>query len=112
MHGSTRPDHRALAEAVRRAVLEAPAATTPTLRQAVAERTAGGPPTEPPYDELARQIGDAAYRTTDAQVATVRTALGTEKAAFEVILAAGVGAGLLRWRLAMQALAEANDAPS
>ena len=112
MHGSTRPDHRALAEAVRRAVLEAPAATTPTLRHAVAERAAGGPPAEPPYDELARQIGDAAYRTTDAQVATVRTALGTEKAAFEVILAAAVGAGLLRWRLAMQALAEATDAPS
>lgn len=66
------------------------------------------PPAEPPYDELARQIGDAAYRTTDAQVATVRTALGSEKAAFEVILAAAVGAGLLRWRLAMQALAEAN----
>ncbi|HSC30592.1 MAG TPA: hypothetical protein VLD17_02625 [Gemmatimonadaceae bacterium] len=78
----------------------------------MAARAAGGPPTEPPYDELARQIGAAAHRTTDAQVATVRTALGSEKAAFEVTLAAAAGAGLLRWRLAMQALAEANDASS
>ena len=53
---------------------------------------------EAPYDDLARQIGEAAWRVTDAQVASVLAAAGSEKATFEVIAAAATGAGLPRWQ--------------
>ena len=62
--------------------------------------------------QLAHQIGEAACRTSDAQVASVLHAAGNEKAAFELIAAAAVGAGLLRWQQAMKALEEAGDAPA
>jgi hypothetical protein len=77
----------------------------------VAARSAGGPPIEAPYDDLARQIGEAACRTTDAQVANVVEATGSEKAAFELIAAAATGGGLLRWQQAIKALEETGDAP-
>jgi hypothetical protein len=109
---STRSDHSAFAETLRRRVLEGPGETAPGLRQRVATRAAGGPPIEAPYDELARQIGEAACRTTDAQVAKVLTAAGSEKATFELVAAATTGAGLLRWRLATKALDETGDAPA
>jgi hypothetical protein len=109
---STKPDHRALAEALRRRVLEGPGETRPGLRQASAERAAGGPAIEAPFDDLARQIGEAAYRVTDAQVSDVLTATGSEKATFEIVAAAALGAGLLRWQQAMKVLDEAIDAPA
>ena len=109
---SNRSDHHALAEAVRRRVLHGPGETDPALRQRVAARSAGGPSIEAPYDDLARQIGEAAVRTTDTQVANVLAAAGSEKAAFEVIAAAATGAGLLRWRQAIKALEEATNAPA
>jgi hypothetical protein len=112
MKTSIRRDHRVLAEAVQRRVLEEAGETNPVLRRAVAARASGGQPAPPPYDELARQIGEAAYRTTDEQVANVLRATGSEKAAFEVIVAAAVGAGLFRWRRALEVLDEATDAPS
>jgi hypothetical protein len=65
------PDHRALAGAVQRRVLDGPGETGAALRRGMAERAAGGPPLEAPYDDLARQIGQAAYKVTDAQVARV-----------------------------------------
>jgi hypothetical protein len=65
---------------------------------------------EAPYDDLARQVGEAAFRTTDTQVANVLAATGSEKAAFELIAAAATGAGLLRWQRATKALEEATDA--
>lgn len=37
-------------------------------------------------------------------------AAGREKAAFEIVAAAAMGAGLMRWRLAVKALDEASDA--
>jgi hypothetical protein len=107
---ATKPDHRALAEALRRRVLEGPGETRPGLRQASAERAAGGPAIEAPFDDLARQIGEAAYRVTDAQVSDVLTATGSEKATFEIVAAAALGAGLLRWQQAMKVLDEAIDA--
>lgn len=73
-------------------------------------RAAGGPAIEAPYDALAKQIGDAAYRVTDAQVASVLAAVGSEKAAFEIIAAAAVGAGLQRWDIGAKVLGEAIDA--
>jgi hypothetical protein len=112
MKTTNRPDHHVLAEALRRRVLEGPGDTPPGLRQAVAGSATGGPPAEPPYDALVRQIGESAYRTTDAQVTDVVKAAGSEKAAFEIIFAAAVGAGLLRWQQAIRAMEEETDAPA
>ncbi|WP_207229216.1 hypothetical protein [Ktedonosporobacter rubrisoli] len=93
------PDHRVLADAMRQRILFGPGKTDASLRQAMAERAIGGPPISPPYDELARQIGEAAYKVTDEQVAKAVEEAGSEKAAFELIVAAALGAGLQRfWR--------------
>ena len=109
---SSPPDHSLLAETLRLRVLEGPGETDPALRQRMAARASGVPAIDKPYDDLARQIGEDAYRTTGAQVASVRTATGSEKAAFELIAAAATGAGLLRWQRAIEALEQAGDAPA
>ena len=109
---TSRPDHRALAEALRRRVLDGPGKTERTVRRAIAERAAGNPVIEVPFDDLARQIGESAAGVTDEQVASVLRATGSEKAAFEVIAAAALGAGLLRWRQGIKALDEVTDAPA
>jgi uncharacterized peroxidase-related enzyme len=103
------PDHRALADAVRRRALEGPAETGTALRQAIAERAAGSPPLQAPYDDLARQIGQAADKVTDEQVASVVERAGSERAAFELIVACAIGAGLHRWRHGLAALDEAVE---
>jgi hypothetical protein len=100
-------DHAKLVSALKHATLEAPALTSP---QGAAQRAASGPAIDAPYDALARQIGEAAYRVTDSQVASVLIAAGTEKAAFEIVAAAAVGAGLQRWDIGTKALREAIDA--
>ena len=107
-----RPDHHALAEALRRRVLEEPAETDPGLRRAVAASAAGGPAAPVPYEALARQIGGAACNVTDDHVARIVRAAGSEKAAFELIVTAAVGAGLLRWDRALKAVKEARGAPA
>jgi hypothetical protein len=112
MNASNRPDHRTFAEILRRRVLEGPGETRPQVRQAVALRAAGGPPSGSAFDELARQVGEAAHRVTDAQVESVLRATGSEKATFEIIVAAALGAGLSRWQSAMKALDEATNAAS
>jgi hypothetical protein len=101
-------EHDQFAETLRRRVLEGPGETDPSLRRSVAARAAGGPLIKAPYDDLARQIGEAAYRTTDAQVAAVRAAAGSEKAAFELVAVAAVGAGMSRWQQALRALEQAD----
>jgi hypothetical protein len=98
------------AQAVRTAVASDAGVTEASLRAAVAARAAGGPPADEPYDDLARQIGDASYRVTDAQVEAVRRAAGSDKAAFEIVMSACVGAGLTRWDAAARAIEEATDA--
>src|ERR1700722_6791276 len=100
----SRSDYRAFAQALRSRVLEGPGETNRVVRQAAAERAAGGPAMAAPYDDLARQIGESAGGVTDEQVAGVARATGREKAAFEVIVAAAVGAGFLRWRHGIKAL--------
>jgi hypothetical protein len=111
MKVSAGPDHRALAEALRRRVLSGPGDTSPGLRQASARRAAGGPAIEAPFDELARQIGEAAHRVTVAQISAVLTTTGgSERATFEIIVAAALGAGLSRWEQAMKLLDEATHA--
>jgi|Tabmets5t2r1_1033131.scaffolds.fasta_scaffold00185_6 uncharacterized peroxidase-related enzyme len=103
------PNHRALADAVQWRVLESPGETGAALRHAMAQRAAGGRPLEAPYDDLARQIGQAAYRVTDEQVASVVERARGERAAFELIVASALGAGLHRWRRGLKALEEAAD---
>ncbi|MFW6775418.1 hypothetical protein ACOACO_14115 [Nocardioides sp. CPCC 205120] len=100
------------AAALRAAAIGDGAETDATLRDSVLERAAGGAPVAEPYDTLARQIGEAAYRVTDAHVAAVREAAGSDKAAFEVIMSACVGAGLVRWDAAARVIEEAIDAAS
>lgn len=107
---ASRSDHHTFAEALRRRVLEGPGESNAILRQRIAARSAGGPSIEAPYDDLARQIGEAAFRTTDTQVANALAAAGSEKAAFELIAAAAMGAGLFRWQQAIKALEETTDA--
>jgi hypothetical protein len=103
-------EHAKLVSSLRHAALEAPALTSPQLRQGAAQRAASSQAIDAPYDALAKQIGEAAYRVTDAQVAAVLTAAGSEKAAFEIVAAAAVGAGLQRWEIGTKALREAIDA--
>jgi hypothetical protein len=105
------PDHRALAEALRKRVLEGPGITDIALRQAMAKRaTSGLTIPEAAYDDLARQIGQAAYKVTDEQVKEVVEKTGDEKAAFELIVAAAVGAGLYRWQKGLDILKDATGA--
>jgi hypothetical protein len=110
MSAQRHADHTALAQALRARVIDGPGESDRALRQAAAERAAGGPAMAEPYDALARDIGEAAYRVTDAQISSVLQAAGSEKAAFEIIAASAAGAALLRWRQAIKALSEAKDA--
>jgi hypothetical protein len=107
----SRTDHHSFAETLKRRVFDGPGESDPALRHRVAARAAGGPQIEAPFDDLAKQIGEAACRTTDVQVANVVTAARSEKAAFELIVVAATGAGLLRWQQAITALEE-TDAPA
>ena len=101
------PDHRALAEAVRQRALEGPGKTGAHLRQAMAERAGEGRPLEAPYDDLARQIGEGAYKVTDEHVAKIVEAAGSERAAYELIVVSALGAGLHRWQQGLKILEEA-----
>ncbi len=112
MAKSAQSDYLALADALGRRVLEGPGETPPALREAVAQRAAGGRPIAGACDDLARQIGESACRVTDAQVANVLSEMKSEKATFEIVIAASVGAGLRRWRQAIRALEAATDATS
>ncbi len=105
------PDHRALAEVLCKRVLEGPGITDIVLRQAIAKRATGGPSTgEATYDDLALQIGHAAYKVTDEQVKKVVEKTGNEKAAFELIVAAAVGAGFYHWHKGLGIMEEATGA--
>lgn len=100
------------AAALRAAATGSGGETEAALRAAVLARAAGGAPAAEPYDDLTRQIGEAAYRVTDAQVAAVRASTGSDKAAFEIVMSACIGAGLTRWDAAVRAMEEAVDAAS
>jgi uncharacterized peroxidase-related enzyme len=105
-----RPDHRALAKELHKCIFEGPGLTVVQLRQAIAERVTGGPAlSEPAYDNLALQIGEGSYRVTDEQVEKVVKKAGSEKAAFELITAAAVGAGLYRWKIGINLLRGVQD---
>jgi hypothetical protein len=112
MSTGTDDSHRRRAETLRTAMAGDTAITERALRTAVAARAAGGPPIAEPYDDLARQIGEASYRVTDAEVDAVRQATGSDMAAFEIVMSACIGAGLARWDAAARVIAEAADASS
>lgn len=104
--------HRDHAEALRAAVAADTGVTEPSLRATTSARAAGGPPVDEPYDNLARQIGAASYQVTDAEVDAVRQAVGSDQAAFEIVMSACVGAGLTRWDAAVRAIEDATNAPT
>ena len=81
-----------------------------TRRRAAAERASGGQAIAASYDDLVRQIGELSHRVTSSQVERLVSEVGSEKGAFEVIVAAAMGAGLLRWRSAIKVLDEVTDA--
>jgi alkylhydroperoxidase family enzyme len=96
-----------LAENQRRAILDSPGVTEPSLRRAVAARSAalGGGPAVPgnltgEIPERLRAYVDAialhAYRITDEDVAALRRAGWSEDVIFEISVSAAVGAGLAR----------------
>jgi uncharacterized peroxidase-related enzyme len=103
------PDHRAFADKLRERIFEGPGVTSTIIRQKMGKRAAGGPTIEQPFDELALNIGQAADKVTDEQVVNVVKAAGSEKAAFELITAAAVSAGLYRWQVGLKILKEALD---
>ncbi|MFD2420339.1 hypothetical protein [Amycolatopsis pigmentata] len=110
MSTDTGAPHHDHAEALRAAVAGDTGVTAASLRTATSARAAGGAPIAEPYDNLARQIGEASYRVTDAEVDAVRHATGSDKAAFEIVMSACIGAGLARWDAAARAIEEATDA--
>lgn len=94
-----RPDHKAMARELQRTVFEGPGLTDTSLRQAIGSRATGGPALSvPAYDRLALEIGASSYKITDEQVKEVVSIAGNEKAAFELITAAAVATGLVRWQ--------------
>src|SRR3569833_2611030 len=100
------PDHRARARRLEQRVFDEPADTSIELRRQMAARAAGGITFSSPFDELARDVGEASYRVTDAEVAAVRSATGSDRAAFELVAAAAVGAALKRWKAGISAIDE------
>ena len=103
-----KPDHRARAKRLEERVFDQPADTSIELRRQMGARAAGGGPSAAPYDELARDVGEASYRVTDAQVAAVRAATGSDRTAFELVAAAAIGAALKRWKAGIAAIDEAG----
>ncbi|MEO7015861.1 MAG: hypothetical protein ABI067_04880 [Leifsonia sp.] len=81
-----------------------------TLRLAILARGSGGSAVPEPFDTLANQIAEDAFRVTDAQVQAVLLETGSEKDTFEVVLIAAIGAGLRRWDAAQKAIMEADHA--
>lgn len=97
-------NHHALAEALRERVLDGYGESSVANRRNAAAVAAGRTVGPGPYTLLAKQIGEAAYRVTDVQVADVVAAAGSQKAAFEIIAAAATGAGIMRWQRAIATL--------
>jgi hypothetical protein len=102
--------HRQLANALRQRTLEGPGQTAPADRQRAASVAAGRLTADDALGYLAKQIGEAAYRVTDEQIASVRAITGSQKATFEIVAAAALGAGLARWEAAVGILRETTDA--
>lgn len=101
--------HQDLAAALRARVLE-----SGSLRGELREDALDGDGANAaaPYSALIVQVREESSRVTDAQVDAVRLAVGSEKEAFELVLAAAIGGGLERWEVAVNVIREAGDATS
>jgi hypothetical protein len=104
-------DHRQMAQRLEQRAFAEPADTDAALRRAAGARAVGGAAIDPAYDMLVRQIGEASYKVTDAQVTAAVRAAGSERAAFEIVAAACVGTALKRWSAGLSAIEEAANAP-
>lgn len=100
--------HETSAEALRRRVLDS--GSIGRELRAGALNAGGGRETDlpEPYAALAEQVAGDSYRVTDSAVHALRTAAGSDRAAFEVILSASIGAGLRRWDRAVSVIEEAS----
>ncbi len=112
LHGH--PDQRALAEVLRKRVLEGPGITDVALRQGMAKRATGGPAVAEPWRMTIIWPGNhwpgSLSVVTDEQVKKAVQKTGNEKAASELIVAAAVGAGFYRWQKGLNVLEEALGA--
>jgi AhpD family alkylhydroperoxidase len=88
--GGDTTSHDDPVDALRHAVLDAPATTTRTLRQAAAT----GDGLVEPWQSYTALVRDASYRITDADITHLKTAGHTEDEIFELTVAAAVGAAL------------------
>lgn len=75
---------------LRRAVLEAPATTSPALRQAAA----AGEDVPAPWQSYVKLVREESHRVTDADVAELTAAGRSEDEVFEVTVAAATGVAL------------------
>src|SRR4051812_24965914 len=94
---TTHANHRAFALALRDRAASAPGLSPPELRQGVLSRAEGNAVLAAPYDALVNHVANASYRVTDLEVASVREAAGSQKATFEIIMTAAIGAAMLRF---------------
>jgi hypothetical protein len=106
------PTHESLAAALRERVRTAGILESSVLAGAVALGAGAASDLAEPYAKLAQLVGESSYKVTDSQVRAVRDATGSDKAAFEVVMSASVGAGLRRWDAAIAAIEEAGHATS
>jgi hypothetical protein len=104
--------HEVLADRLRARVGEAGSAAVEVRAGAFALGGGVESSLSSPVGDLARSVAAASFRVTDAMVADVREALGSDVATFEVVMSASVGAGLTRWDAASRAIREAADAAS
>lgn len=104
--------HAVLADTLRRRALDHGAIPRSVRAGALAAGAGSAADLPDVYDALARLVGEASYRVTDRQVAAARDAAGSDKAVFEIVMSASIGAGLRRWDAAASAIDGATGAPA
>ncbi len=85
---------------LRRAVFDSPGVSDRAVRAAAAE----GEGLPPSLEAYVVKVSGAAYRITDADVATLKTSGYSEEEIFEVTVAAGLGAALRSFGAGMRAV--------
>lgn len=98
------PNHETMIEALRKTVLEGPGVTAPELRQAIADSAVNDTSMQQPYRDFAALVRTTPYKITDEHIAQLVEKQGSQKAAYELIVAAIVGVGLHQWRRGMELL--------
>ena len=104
--------HRVLADRLRARVRDTGSASAEIREGAFALGGGLENTLRPPIGDLARLVGAASFRVTDAMIEDVREAVGSDVAIFEVVVSASVGAGLMRWDAASRVIEDAVDAAS